>query len=238
MFLDDRVRGIVCTRGGYGSSRLLECIDWNLIKEHPKILVGFSDITALSLGLFANAGLVTFSGPMLATEFSSGMLPTVESALYDQLMTPLPHRQLALGRNVEILRAGNAEGRLLGGNLSVFCSLIGTSYLPDLHDSVLFFEDVGEEVYRIDRMLLQLKYAGILEKAVGIVLGTFTSIPNTLQDRRIEDVFEEYLLSLNIPVLMGAAFGHISEKITLPVGARVLLEAGKRKLSVLDQVVT
>lgn len=236
MFLDDRVGAILCTRGGYGSARLLEQLDYGVIRRHPKILVGFSDITALSLSLFAGAGLVTFAGPMVTAEFASGILPETEQAFWEMLTVRSEHRWLSRGEERTYVE-GIAEGFLLGGNLTVFCSLIGTPFMPDLHSAILFFEDVGEEIYRIDRMFLQLKQAGILEHAAGIVLGSFTAIPDSDQHRDLEVVFREYLLPLNIPVMMDFPFGHIPLKMTLPLGARVHLDTGRRQLSLLEAVV-
>lgn len=238
MFEDEQVRAIFCTRGGYGSARLLEGLDWSLIRQHPKIFVGFSDITALSMGMYAKSGLVTFAGPMVAAEIADEMSAAVEAALWESLMKPKPENRLQIGDGTQTIRAGRAEGVLIGGNLSVFCSLIGTPYMPDFSDAILFFEDVGEDVYRIDRLFLQLKYAGILQKAAGIVLGSFTAVPEARQNRPLDEVFEEYLLPLNIPILAGFPFGHIREKVTLPFGAMVRVNAGKGKLIVLQPVVT
>ena len=238
MFADDRVKAMFCTRGGYGSARLLEYLDWDAMRNKPKIVVGFSDITALSMGVLARTGLVTFAGPMVAAEMADEISINVETALWDLVMKPRTQRELTIGNEVRTIRAGRAEGPLMGGNLSVLCSLAGSPYLPEFSGSILFLEDIGERVYRIDRMLLQLKYAGILKSVAGVVLGSFTAIPDLKCDRPLDEVFEEYLLPLNVPILADIPFGHIREKITLPMGANLAIDAGKRKLTVLHPVVS
>lgn len=237
MFEDDRVRAIFCTRGGYGSARLLDQLDYSVISAHPKILVGFSDVTALSLALFAKAGLITFAGPMVAAEFASGIRPVATQALWQMLRERKKSRQLPNCDHTIVLHGGSAEGTLLGGNLAVLCSLIGTPWLPDFRGAILFLEDVGESVYRIDRLLLQLKYAGILKQLSGILLGSFTAVPEDAPNRALAAVFKEYFLPLDVPVLSGIPFGHIPEKITLPIGSRIRLDAERKKITVLQPVV-
>jgi muramoyltetrapeptide carboxypeptidase len=237
MFKDEQVRAILCTRGGYGAARLLDEIDWELPRKNPKIFVGFSDITALSMALFANSGLMTFAGPMVAADFADEVSRTAEAAFWGMLMDTQQQRELDLGKAVRTMRAGKAEGPLLGGNLSVFCSLIGTPYVPNCKGAILFFEDTGEAVYRIDRMLLQLRQSGVLAGAAGMLLGSFTAIPDAPNNRLLQDVFEEYVLPLNIPTLTGIPFGHIRDKITLPMGAWVAVDAGRGSVVVTHPVV-
>lgn len=236
MFGDERIGAILCTRGGYGSARLLDMLDYELIRRYPKILVGFSDITALSLAMFAHAGLVTFAGPMVAADFGSSILPAVEDAFWNMLCVRHETFRFSGGQERTLAR-GKAEGLMLGGNLAVFCSLIGTPYMPDLRKAILFFEEVGEDVYRIDRMFRQLKQAGILDDAAGVVLGSFTGIPDTDGRRDLDTVLSEYLLPLRIPVISNFPFGHIAEKYTIPIGARVRLDADQRSLTLLEAAV-
>lgn len=235
MFLDDRIGAILCTRGGYGSARILDLLDYGDIRRNPKILVGFSDITALSLAMYAHAGLVTFAGPMTTAEFAGGILPETEDAFWEMLQVRKDRAILSRGEEVCLVE-GEAEGVLLGGNLSVFCSLIGTPHMPDLHDAILFFEDVGEDSYRIDRMLQQLRQSGILEQAAGIVLGSFSAIPESDQHRDLDTVFREYLIPLGIPILKDFPFGHIPLKVTMPIGAHVRLQADRGLLTVIEPV--
>ncbi len=237
MFTDSRVGAILCTRGGYGAGRLLDLIDYDLVRAHPKILVGFSDVTALSMAMLARSGLLTFHGPMVAAEFGGTPTEIAEYAFWNTLTQGVSQRMLSLGEEGS-MRDGVAEGTLIGGNLAVYSSLVGTPYLPDPSGGILFLEDVGESTYRLDRMLLQLKHAGVLRAVAGVVLGSFTSIPDTVPDRELETVLREYLLPLNIPVMTGFPFGHIQDKVTLPLGAQVRLDTKKRQLTVLQAVVS
>jgi muramoyltetrapeptide carboxypeptidase len=237
MFLDERVGAILCTRGGYGAGRLLDLIDYDLVREHPKVLVGFSDITALSMALLSQCGLITFAGPMVAAEFAGGASAMVDDAFWQMVTAKRARRVLTLGEE-KVLREGQAEGQLIGGNLAVYCSLIGSRYLPDPKGSILFLEEVGENVYRIDRMLLQLKHAGILGAVSGVILGSFTAIPDDEPNRELDAVLREYLLPLDIPILTDFPFGHIPEKVTMPMGANVKLDTKKRQLTVTQAVVS
>ena len=237
MFADERVRAIFATRGGYGAARILGMLDYAFIRRHPKILVGFSDITALSLGLYANTGLVTFAGPMVAAEFASGMDADTAEALWRMLRRKTESQRLPRCDDVQAMAEGVAEGTLLGGNLAVLCSLIGTPWLPDLKGAILFLEDVGESVYRIDRMMLQLRESGVLRGLAGVLFGSFTAIPDDNQQRELADVLKEYVLPLEIPVLTGIPFGHIPHKITLPIGARVRMDTQLRSVTVLHPVI-
>ena len=237
MFLDERVGAILCTRGGYGSGRLLDLIDYDLVRAHPKILVGFSDITALSMALLSQCGLLTFAGPMVAAEFASASSAMVDETFWQMVAARKARRILTLGEE-KVMKEGVASGPLIGGNLAVYCSLIGSKYLPDPKGSILFLEEVGENVYRIDRMLLQLKHAGILGAISGIILGSFTAIPEDEPNREIDAVLREYLMPLNIPILSDFPFGHIPEKVTMPMGANVKLDTKKRQLAVTQAVVS
>jgi muramoyltetrapeptide carboxypeptidase len=236
MFSDARIGAIIATRGGYGSGRLLDQLDYDFIASHPKILVGFSDITALSMALLAKTGMITFAGPMLAAEFGEEPDPAMEKAFWEMLTLRRPARLLARG-DEQVMHPGRAEGTLIGGNMAVFCSLIGTEYMPDPEGSILFLEDIGENVYRIDRMLMQMKYAGILKAAAGIVLGRFTAIPEDTPNRDLDDVLKEYLLPLDIPVLTHYPFGHIPDKLILPTGAQVRIDTNRVPLTLMQAVV-
>ncbi len=237
MFEDERVGAIFCTRGGYGSARLLEYLDYDFIRRHPRIFVGFSDITALSLALYTKTKLVTFAGPMVAAEFASGILPRTSDALWDMLRHRRKSRRLPHFHTTTALRQGTAEGTLLGGNLAVLCSLIGTPWMPDMRGAVLFIEEIGEAVYRIDRMLLQLRQSGILGAIAGVMLGSVTAITEVRQQRELDDVLKEYFLPLGIPVLAHVPFGHIADKITLPIGSRIRLDTSRRQATILHPVI-
>ena len=189
------------------------------------------------MALLRRADMVNFAGPMVAAEFGGEVLPTTEDAFWKILTERRPRRILSMGQE-SVLCEGEAEGMLIGGNLAVYSSLVGSSYLPDPAGAILFLEEVGENVYRIDRMLLQLKLAGILSSVAGVVVGSFTAVPEDEPNRELEAVLTEYLKPLGIPVIKDFPFGHIPEKITMPMGARVRLDTKKRQLTVMQAVVS
>ncbi|MEI8032896.1 MAG: LD-carboxypeptidase [Chlorobiaceae bacterium] len=223
MFADSSVKAIICLRGGAGAARLLNRLDYSLVAANPKILAGYSDITALSLALFAKTSLISFSGPMLATELYAPT-PYTEEHFWGMLTSPSYALSLEnfAGHSVTAVREGYAEGRLVGGNLSVLSSMIGTPFLPSFEDAMLFAEDINEPAYRIDRMLSHLSNAGLLRRCSAMLFGHFSSEPlETSEEERIRKVFEYYsALNPDAPVLSGLSYGHISELMTIPVGSR------------------
>ncbi|HNQ74371.1 MAG TPA: LD-carboxypeptidase [Verrucomicrobiota bacterium] len=240
MFTDRKVQAIICVRGGYGTARLLSRLDYPLIRANPKIFIGYSDITSLHGAFLTRAGLVSFHGPMLNSDFALKRLPafTVQSFLRT-LTSPAPPGDIATGyagRTVKILRRGIARGRLIGGNITILNTLIGTRWLPDFKNTILFLEDVGEVPYRWDRMLTQLLNCGLLPQVAGVAIG----LNARCQDPRaqtageyrqtLEEVFCERLRPLNIPVVAGLPFGHVAMNATLPVGARATLDANRGEL--------
>ena len=166
MFADERVQAILTMRGGWGCNRILPLLDYDLIRRHPKILMGFSDITSLLLAIYARSGLITFHGPVGISSWNWFNLHYAERILLDKEAILL---QNLTGHRVETITTGKTRGRLLGGNLSVLTSMIGSPYLPTWKDTILFVEEVGEEIYRVDRMLTQLKLGGILEQLAGFI---------------------------------------------------------------------
>jgi muramoyltetrapeptide carboxypeptidase len=243
MFRDPDVRAIFCIRGGYGCSQLLADLDYDLMRAHPKILVGYSDITALHLAIHKMTGLVTFHGPVLLSEFTPYTLTCYRRALFEK--TPLgvlanPQEASAL-RPIHMLRTiheGNARGRLIGGNLSLICALMGTPYEIETENRLFFTEDVGEEAYRIDRMLTQLRLAHKLSRAAGIVFGECHDCgpsdykPSFAWNMTFGEVLDERLAGLNIPVLSGLTIGHTADQLTLPVGVMAALDATKGTVTV------
>jgi len=229
MFADREIKAIICLRGGAGATRLLKRIDYNLIAANPKIVVGYSDITALSLALFAQTGLISFSGPMLATELHEPT-PYTEEHFWGMLTSP--SYALSLRNHpdhpITCLRAGSAEGNLIGGNLSVLSALIGTPYLPALKDSLLFLEEINEPAYRIDRMLSHLNNAGMLAPCHGVLLGQFTTVSELTKEEqlRLQHIFGYYSEHGHNdgPVMRGLSCGHIKNLMTLPVGGRFKME--------------
>ena len=236
MFIDPEVHAVFCTRGGYGTPRLLDLINYETLKNHPKVFVGFSDITALQLAIFKETQLVTFSGPMPAVEMGKGIDAFTEQHFWNMITSSEPTQNLS---ELSCIKPGATEGRLLGGNLSMICSLIGTRYLPDFQDAILFLEDVGEEPYRIDRKLMQLKLAGILKKVRGILIGQFTGGEPKSGNPSLsfEQILHDILFDLNIPIAGGLKYGHIDVKYTLPLGVEVYLDAKEGYLQINDSAV-
>lgn len=242
MFADPRIKAIICLRGGYGSPRILDRIDYDLVRENPKVFVGYSDITALLNAIRAKTGLVVFHGPM-AKELAASGFPrfseryfwnafATESRLFSDWGAGRP------GTPLKTLVEGQCEGRLAGGNLSVLTSTIGTPYEVDARGAILFLEEVNEKPYRIDRMLNQLRLSGKLAEARGILLCRFTGCEaRSGRDRSLEAIFSEYFRTLGVPVLANYPAGHIEDQATLPMGSLVRLDATAQKLVLLEPAV-
>lgn len=229
MFASPRIQAVICLRGGAGASRLLKKIDYDIIAANPKILVGYSDITALSLAVYAKTGLISFSGPMLATELY-GPSPYTEEHFWGMLTSPSYALCIRNHENhaISCIRPGKAEGLLIGGNLSVLSSMIGTPFLSSFHDMLLFIEDINEPAYRVDRMFAHLSNAGLLGDCGGILLGQFTGDTETTEEEesRLQHIFRYYSKPehMNGPVMRGLSYGHIRDLMTIPVGARFSME--------------
>ncbi len=234
MFTDSSVEGIICARGGYGSARLLPQLDFDLISQNPKALIGYSDITALHQAIYANTGLVTFHGPVGASTFNDFTRDYFEDVLFKGKKLKIKPDE------VEVIVPGIAEGKLIGGNLSLLASLIGTPFQTPFANHILFIEEIGESVYRIDRMLTQIKQSGVLQGISGIVLGYFTDCDISPDESGYEnsiglrEVFYDQFKDLNVPVVSGFPFGHEEHNITLPVGISASLDSSKGKLSLLE----
>lgn len=236
MLLDPQIKAVFCSRGGYGCARILDRLEWNRIAGTPKILLGSSDITVLQLALYRKLGWITFSGPMVAVDMHD-LSPVTERSLWETL-TGRAADDLSAGPAPHELPdfPGTARGPLLGGCLSVISAMIGTIYCPDFNGAVFLMEDVGENLYKIDRYFSQLQGAGILGRIAGVVLGTFVNIKP--DESELADILEHYLSPLSIPVLTGFPYGHVREKYTLPLGCRVEIDAKHRTLKFLEKCVT
>ena len=247
MFADPRVKAIFCLRGGYGSARLLDRLDYAFIRRHPKIFAGYSDITSLHGALGRQSGLITFHAPMLNRELGSEKLPEfTRQSLLRTLMEARPAGSIVAGYaggTVQVLRKGVAEGRLVGGNLSVLCTAIGTPWASLFRGRILFLEDVGERPYRLDRMLTHLGHAGILRQVAGVAVGVNHGCedPTTATAKEYRqsstDVLRERLASLGVPVVTGLPFGHVEFNATLPVGARARLDGNRGDLVITSAAV-
>ena len=246
MFADRQVKAIFAVRGGYGTPRLLEHIDYTLVKRNPKILVGYSDLTALQLAIFAKTRLVTFSGPMLAVEMFEKFDPFTEEFLWKMLTSPHPLGKVSNPDDDPLKslstpsKKSRVVGRLLGGNLSMIISIMGTRFEPNFTSHILFFEEVGEEPYRLDRMLTHLKLAGIFRKVKAIIIGTLTDcVPSdkTKPSLSTDEVLQELTEDLKIPVLSHLAYGHMPRKLTMPIGLKVKVNSRLGTLEFLESAV-
>jgi muramoyltetrapeptide carboxypeptidase len=237
MFTDKRVKAIICLRGGYGTPRILERLDYEVIRRNAKILAGYSDITSLHLALGKKPGLLTFHAPMLNGEMADPALPDFARTAFLRTVTQAaPAGSICCGyreKTISVIRAGMAEGRLLGGNLTMICASAGTPFMPSFKDKILFFEDIGEKPYRIDRMLTHLMNAGVLSQVAGVAVGINKDCldpdakPGGEYRQSAEDVIKERLSLLGVPVVTGLPFGHTTLNATIPVGVRATLD-GKR----------
>lgn len=246
-FRDQEVEGIFCMRGGYGCPRILPLLDYQAIRENPKFLMGYSDITALLTAVHAQTGLITFHGPHPDHDFSETLVRQLRAMVFDGVPDlRLGEPPLFEGRAGKVPRQfrlsrlfpGTVEGRLLGGNLSLICKLVGTPFEPEWADRIAFFEDVNESPRRIDGMLTHLRLAGRLQRCAGLVLGQFTDAePDTYNTLSPDQVFRELLTDLGKPVLRGLAIGHVPEQGIVPIGARARLDVGEGSLTLLESVV-
>ncbi|MDQ6689923.1 MAG: LD-carboxypeptidase [Gemmatimonadota bacterium] len=225
---DPKIDAIWCLRGGYGMMRILPGIDYEALSRAPKTIIGYSDITALHSAVQRKCRLISFHGPTareVLTDFSR-----------DSLERALLRRTDSCGQapKAREINAGTAEGRLVGGNLAVLSSLCGTPYMPDLADGILILEDVNEPVYRIDRMLQQLKLSGTLNGCKAIVFGDCTSCPEDSggSGRQFDEVLGELAHSLGVPCLAGIPAGHVAEQWTIPLGAMATMDTATRTLTV------
>lgn len=224
MFADKDVKALFCIRGGAGSTRILDRLNYELIKENPKPIIGLSDSTALQNALFTKTKTPSLTGFLPLYDFNNKDIdPLVSSSLEDALFTD-KHTIYAGSGHI----AGTAEGTLIGGCLSVLCYLCGTPYFPDLKDKILLLEDIGEKTYKIDLMLNQLKQQKNFHKLKGLIFGKFTDcLVSSPEDGNIEDCIKDFTIGLNIPVITNFDYGHTSSRYVLPLGIPVNLAAKK-----------
>ncbi len=232
---EEETKAVWCIRGGYGTARLLPLLDFARLRRHPKLVVGFSDVTALLVQLARPGGFVAIHGPVVTQlhRLPPGDLRWLKTLLFGSgAPGPVP-----LGRT-RTLAPGKAEGRLVAGNLSILASLAGTRFAPDLCDTLLCLEDVGEEAYRLDRLFWQLVSAGMLKRCRGIVVGELAECKPKGDGRHsARRVLERAITPLGIPAVSGAAFGHGRRNLAFPVGVQARLDAGARTLTLLESAV-
>ena len=237
MLRDPAVRAIFALRGGYGTPRILDLLDYKAARRDPKILVGYSDITGLQLAFLRKAGLVTFSGPMVAVEMWDHIDPFTEERFWRVVTSGSRVGSLQNSDDEPLVahNKGRASGILVGGNFSLLASLIGTPYLPDLRKAILVLEDVDEAPHRVDRMFAQLRHTGVLKNIAGLVLGRFTDCAPSDPSKphlTIEQVLQETVSAVDCPVLTNLQYGHIAKKLTIPFGVRAILDTRTGSLRV------
>ncbi|MDI2592173.1 LD-carboxypeptidase [Pseudomonas sp. 681] len=232
-FADSAVDAIICLRGGYGTPRLLDRIDFDLLRRNAKPFIGYSDITALHLAISRHAGFVTFHGPLLNADLLGDKQQPTESSFFNMLRGQMKAGSVIahpVAYPLTTIEPGIAHGRLLGGNLSMIAATMGTPYEIEADGVILLIEDVNEPLYRIDRLLTQLRLAGTLHKLRGVLVGDVAGVDGAALEQLLKQTFEP----LRIPVLAGWRSGHCDPNLTLPMGALVRLDAGEKVL-VLEQ---
>ncbi|MFA9397005.1 MAG: LD-carboxypeptidase [Clostridiaceae bacterium] len=234
MFLNPEVCAILSVRGGYGSMRMLPYIDFNIIEKNPKIFIGFSDITALLNSIYKKTSLITFHGPMLSSNLN-------DELSLNSMLNILTGKEFISESDdkLKIENSGLTEGILVGGNLCLISSLLGTDYEIDIQDKILFIEDVFEPPYKIDRMLTSLLLANKLQNVKGFILGQFTdcSLPHYERSLTLQQVIEDRILSLNKPTISNFMSGHSYPKFTVPIGAKIKLDCINGEIALLENVV-
>ncbi|MGD0578329.1 MAG: LD-carboxypeptidase [Bryobacteraceae bacterium] len=245
-FTDPEVRAVFCTRGGYGAAMLLDRIDFALIRSHKKIFTGFSDITALHLGLHQQSGMVTFHGPTVLSAFSDYTLEHFRRALFDTrplgvLRNPVEERPIRPKHPLRTLQGGCGTGALTGGNLTLISTTMGTPWEIQTDGKLLFLEDVDEQPYSMDRMLTQLRLAGKFRHIRGLILGECHDCaprefkPAFESTFSLGEVYDNILGELKVPVLAGLTIGHTEDQLTLPLGVRATLDANAGTLTVEEE---
>ncbi|ADF54106.1 S66 peptidase family protein [Zunongwangia profunda] len=247
MFKDKSIDAIIALRGGSGSARILELLDYQAIKENPKIFIGYSDITALHLAIFEKTGLVTFHAPVAVSTWNTFSVSHLKAILFNK-ESPLLENPKSLGDNLtqianrtRTITPGTGKGRLLGGNLSVLTGIMGSKYFPDdWNNKILYIEDVGEKVYAVDRMMTQLQLGGVFKQITGFIFGKCTECDpggSGYGSLTLEEVLDHYIKPLGIPAFSGAMIGHIDDNSTIPNGIEAKIDASAGTIQLLEAAV-
>lgn len=237
MIANPQIRGIIFARGGYGTPRLVQHLDYDLIQANPKIIWGYSDITYLHTTIRQKTGLITFHGPMLATDMAKDRFDDQSKCMLKQLFEPTVLHYTEDYSPLTTLVRGRATGPLVGGNLSLLVSTLGTPYEIDTKDKLILIEDVGEVPYKVDSMLNQLTQAGKLAEASGVVIGDFKdATPKNQASLTLDDVFKHYLGNFHGPVMHGFKIGHCLPHFAVPLGTEATLDTEKKQLTIMPGV--
>lgn len=246
-FADGKISMLLPMRGGWGCARILPYLDYQVIRRNPKVLVGFSDLTALNLAIYAKTGLITFHGPNGLTSWRAEQVNWFRRVLFAGEKLNFANeadpddrgRLMRVKNRIQTITHGKARGRLVGGNLSVISAMVGSAYLPNFAGAILFVEDVGESIYRIDRMLTHLKLAGILQNLRGFIFGQCTNCApdGGYGSLTLEEVVRDHIQSLAVPACMGLQIGHLENIVTLPIGIEVEMDATDGTIVMLDSAV-
>lgn len=242
MFRDDHIDGIICIRGGYGATRIQHMLDYDAISKNPKVFSGYSDITALQSAFSIKTGLVSFHGSMGVAEFSKDTYGDDMHEVFTRCVErtePIGFIDNPPGFERHTISSGKARGRLIGGNLMLLSCCCGTPYGWDFTDSILFFEEVNELTYSVDRMLTQLIQSGLLAQCRGIIIGDFKNckLDHPGHALTLEEIYRDRLLPLEIPVFSGMQCGHCAPRLTLPFGVECEMDADKKTLEILESAV-
>lgn len=241
MFEDPEVDAVFCAKGGYGTPRIVDKINYDVIQKNPKILAGYSDITGLHVALERKTDLITFHAPMVCSDIPNKFS---ELAMLDALMKPVPLGKIPESDSLKrkAIFPGKASGRLIGGNLSLLVSTLGSPYEIDTRGKILLIEDVGESPYRIDRMFASMRLAGKFDDAAGIAFGAFRDCVPEIGEQEptqsVDDLILDYFGGAGKPVLSGLPFGHISDNWTLPLGAQAILDSENQSLEITESAVS
>ncbi|MGF6376109.1 muramoyltetrapeptide carboxypeptidase [Clostridiales Family XIII bacterium PM5-7] len=233
MFADPEVDAIICARGGEGGSRAMEYVDFELIKQNPKIFVGYSDVTCLHLGITQNCGFVTFHGAMVSANFVDDFDAETEASFFGAVNADADYEyKNPKGFELGVLKSGKATGQLTGGNLSLLSASMGTPYEVDTKDKIIFLEEVSEPVYNIDKWMHQLRFAGKLQECKGILLGQFTDVVNKrCPEYDVNQCVMEALDGIDIPVMYNIQSGHEKPMTTLPLGAMCTMDTEDKTIT-------
>lgn len=233
MILNTNIKAIIFARGGYGSARIADSIDYEAVRNNPKIIWGYSDITYLHTAIRKKTGLVTFHGPMVESDLGKESIDKLSLSMFKQLLKPTELIYSESISPLEVLSEGNSTGILVGGNLSLLVSTLGTPFEIDTRNKILFIEDIGESPYQIDRMLNQLKMNNKLSEVVGIIIGDFANIESKKEPTlTLKQVFNHYLIDYPIPVMSGFKIGHCTPHIAIPLGTKATLNTKDKQLTI------